>query len=170
MRFDLECARPSIANIDDASILPGTLNHELAAGRQSFQVHTRRLVRTMLTPHHAENSELGDGRLASAQKPFDFLVLVRSDSVLPDDFRGDGRGQGRGHGEYLLSHPGTRQLKRKTDFFPQNRRWPCIVGRWQRRWSDGRLALRTWDDWSKIELIQGSFADFANDQRPTTND
>ena len=68
MRFDLEGACPSIADVDDAGILPGPLHHQFAARRQPFQMHARRFIRAVLAPHHAENAQLGEGGFASAQQ------------------------------------------------------------------------------------------------------
>ena len=58
-------------------------------------------------------------------------------------------------------------------------RWPLVVGQTQGpstapsdslRESEGSARDDRSDDWPEITLVHGSFADFANDQRPTTND
>ncbi len=58
-------------------------------------------------------------------------------------------------------------------------RWPLVVGRTQGpstapsdslRELEGSARDDPTDDWPEITLIHASFADFANDQRPTTND
>ena len=107
VRLDLEGASPALANVDDAGVLAGPLQHQLAAGGEAFQMHARRLVGAMLTPHDAENAEFGERRLTSAEQFFDLFVLVSGKPVLPDRLRGNGRSQGSRHGkELLLSHFG----------------------------------------------------------------
>ena len=68
MRFDLEGASPAIADVDDARVLAGPLHYPSAARGQTLQVNVRRLVRTVLAPHHAKYAEFGDRRFASAQQ------------------------------------------------------------------------------------------------------
>src|SRR5579863_7238117 len=97
VRLDLECAGPSIADVDDARVLPRALHDATAARGQTFQMHAGRFVRAVLAPHYAENAELGDGGLASAEKLFDLLVFFRRESVLPDDLRSDGKSGGSSH-------------------------------------------------------------------------
>src|SRR5258708_1212654 len=104
MRFDLEGAPPAVADVDGAGILSRPLQHALAPRRQALQVHARRLVGTVFAPHHAEDAEFGERRLATAEKLLDLFVLFRSEAVLPEDLQRKGRGRGRGHGESLLSH------------------------------------------------------------------
>src|ERR1700676_5232375 len=99
VRFDLEGARPAVANVDDTGIFARSLQHELAARWQAFQMHTRRLIRAMLAPHHAEDAKLGDRRLAMAEKLLDLLVLLERKAVLSESLRRKGRGQGSGHGK-----------------------------------------------------------------------
>src|SRR5215471_2160035 len=101
VRLDFEGAGPSVADVDDACILSRALQHTLATRGQALQVYARRLVRAVLAPHHAEDAEFGEGRLASAQKLADFFVFIERESVLPDDFRGKSRGQ-RGRHEWNL--------------------------------------------------------------------
>src|SRR5579872_546426 len=98
MRFDLEGASPAVANVDDACVLAGPLKHALTARRQAFQVNTRGFIGAVLAPHHAENAELGERRLAVAEKLLDFLVFIRRQAVLPEGLRGECRGQGSRHG------------------------------------------------------------------------
>ena len=104
MRFDLEGASPSIADVDDARILAGPLQHAPAAGRQPLQMHARGFVRAVLAPHHAEDAQFGDSRFASAEKCFYLLVFFRREAVFADDFWSNGKSGNRGHGEALLSH------------------------------------------------------------------
>src|SRR6266498_4275258 len=84
MRFDLERAGPALTDIDDAGILARSLHHQLAARRQTLQVHARRFVRAVLAPHHAEDTEFGPRGFASAQQMLDFLEFVSREPVLPD--------------------------------------------------------------------------------------
>ena len=76
VRLDLESARPAVADVDDAGILSRPLHHQLAARGQALQVNARRLVRAVLAPHHAENAEFGQRRLAPAEQLFDFFVFL----------------------------------------------------------------------------------------------
>jgi hypothetical protein len=67
-----------------------------------------------------------------------------------------------------LSHPATRQLKRKTDFFHKIvvGGSSLVVG------NDDRAASLVSSDHGRLaqdQLIHSVFADFANDQRLTTN-
>ena len=104
MRFDLESTGPAIADIDDAGVFTGALNHAAAAGGQTFQVDPRRLVGAVLTPHHAENAEFGDCRFATAEQSFDFFEFVEGKAVLPDQLGSYAQGRRSGHGETLFSH------------------------------------------------------------------
>src|SRR5271155_1123847 len=104
MRLNLERARPSIADVDNSRILPRPLQHSLAACGQPLQMHARGFVRTVLTPHHAEDAEFGERGLAFSEKLLDLFVFVGSQAVLPEGLRRKSRSQGSGHGEALLSH------------------------------------------------------------------
>src|ERR1700685_126352 len=117
VRLDLEGASPSIANIDDARILARPLYDASAARRQSLQMHAGRFVRAVFAPHHAEDAQLSDGGLASAEKLFNLFVFFRREAVFVDDFWSDGKSGGRGHEEILLSHFGA-PLDRKSFFGP----------------------------------------------------
>src|SRR5581483_6445579 len=92
VRFDLESARPAVADVDDSRILPGPLQHMPAARGKPLQVHSRRFVRAVLAPHHAENSEFGQGRLAAAEQRFDTVVFFRSESMFTQDLWSDVQG------------------------------------------------------------------------------
>ncbi len=98
MRLDLEGAGPAIADVDDPGVFARALQNSLAARRQTLQMHTRGLVGAMLAPHHAEDAQLGERGLASAQKLFDLVVLLERESVLPEGLRRKGRSQRGGHG------------------------------------------------------------------------
>src|SRR6187401_3349096 len=90
MRLDLESDAPVVTDIDDTGILSGGNDHTRSAGRKSFEMYSRRLVRTVLRPHHAEHTELGHVRLASHDR-LDFFVFFGCEIVLSDDFRRDFR-------------------------------------------------------------------------------
>ena len=98
MRLNLERASPAISNVDDPRILSRPLHNQPAARRQALEMHARRLVGAVLAPHHAEDAEFGNSRLASPEKLFDFFVLVRREPVLPESLRGEGSSQGGGGG------------------------------------------------------------------------
>src|SRR5581483_2008015 len=98
VRFDFEGAGPAVPDIDDPGILARALQDALAAGGEAFQVNARRFVGAVLAPHHAENAEFVESRLASTEELFDLFVLVQGEAVLPDRLRGKGRGQGSNHG------------------------------------------------------------------------
>ena len=115
VRLDLESAGPAVADVDDAGVLAGPLQHALAARGQALQVHARRFVGTMLAPHHAEDAKFGKRGLAVTKKLLDLFVLVNGEAVLPERLRRKGRSHGRGHGEVLLSQVVGR--------------WPLVVGK-----------------------------------------
>ncbi len=85
--LDLERAGPAVAYIDDAGVFTRSLNHALALGRQTLQMHAARFVGAMFAPHHAVNAQLGEGRDASQcrQNP---LVFLRGNAVLCQQLRG----------------------------------------------------------------------------------
>src|SRR5580700_5049039 len=99
VRFDFEGAGPSITDIDNAGVLARPLDDAPAAGRQPLQMHARGFVGAVLAPHHAEDAQLGDSRLASAEKRFYLLVFFRREAVLANDFWSNGKDGGRGHGK-----------------------------------------------------------------------
>ena len=75
VRFDLEDRGQAVADVDGAGVLAGPLQHARPVGRQRLQVHARALVAAVLGPHHREDAELGQVRLA-AQERDDAVVLV----------------------------------------------------------------------------------------------
>ena len=104
MGFNFESAGPAVADIDNASVLARALQHAAATRGQAFQMHARRLVGAVLTPHHAENAEFGDCRFATAEQSFDFFEFVEGKAVLPDQLGSYAQGRRSGHGETLFSH------------------------------------------------------------------
>ena len=86
VRLDLERRYQPIADVHDAGIFPRALHHQLAAGRQALQMHFARFVRAVLAPHHAEDAQLRDVRIA----PEDFLnarIFFARYAMLRRDFR-----------------------------------------------------------------------------------
>src|SRR6266404_9198280 len=106
VRLDFERAGPAVTDINDAGIFPGPLHDQLAARGQALQVNARRLIRTVLAPHHAEDAKFGPRWFASAEQLLDFFEFFRSEAVLPDHLRCNGNRSDRrgGHRESLLSH------------------------------------------------------------------
>jgi len=84
--LDLERARPPIAHVDDPGVLARPLHHAprpgrpRPLGRQPLQMDAAALVRTMLAPHHAEDSQLGQARHAP-HLLLDARVLLRRNAV-----------------------------------------------------------------------------------------
>ena len=58
--LNLEGARPTIANVDNACVLTRPLHNAIALGGQALQVHAAGLVGAMLAPHHAVNAQFGE--------------------------------------------------------------------------------------------------------------
>src|ERR1019366_113503 len=99
-------AGPAIPDVDDAGVLSRTLDHAAAASGQALQMDARRLVGAVLAPHHAEDAEFGEGRLASSQQLLEFFILLGREAVFPDKLLGNSQSWGGGHGkgEALFSH------------------------------------------------------------------
>ena len=89
MALHLEDDGLAVADVDHAGVLAGALDHLRALGGQRLQPHAARLVGAVLAPHHREDAELGQRRLAAedAEQP---LVLVGLEPVLGDDLGRDG--------------------------------------------------------------------------------
>ena len=87
--LDLEGAGPAVADVDDAGVLAGALDDELAAGGQSLQMHARGFVGAVFAPHHAINAKLGHGGLAALPLQ-DALIFFRGEAVFADDFGSNG--------------------------------------------------------------------------------
>ena len=81
VRLDLERDGQSVADRDDAGVLAGTLQHVRRFGREGLEQRPRVLVRAVLAPQRADDSELGERRLA-AEHVDEAFVLVRRESVL----------------------------------------------------------------------------------------
>src|SRR5687768_15970171 len=89
VRLHLERRHPTIADIDHPGVLPRPLHHARPRRRELPQMHARRLVRTVLRPHHGEDAQLRVIRLAPEDLE-NALILVRSEAVRADDVRSDG--------------------------------------------------------------------------------
>src|SRR5205814_6350663 len=81
VRLDLEDRGEAAADVDRAGVLARSLQHLRTFGWQRPEVHTRALVAAVLGPHHREDAELGQVRLA-AQKSHDAAVLLRRERML----------------------------------------------------------------------------------------
>ena len=89
VRLDLEGAGPAIADVDDAGVLARPLHHAAAVRRKPLQVHSRRLVGAVLAPHHAEDAQLGERRLAP-ERLQNAVVFFWRDSMVAEHFWSDG--------------------------------------------------------------------------------
>src|ERR1041385_8999723 len=87
VRLDLERRAPAVAHVDDAGVLSRRHDNPFTRRRQSLEMDTRRLVRTVLGPHHREDAELDQIRLASQQFP-DAVKFVGGKVVCGDYVRG----------------------------------------------------------------------------------
>ena len=84
----LEHGRLSVAEIDDAGILAWPLDDLRARGGELPQPHPRGFVGAVLRPHHREDAELGERRLApehGEQQP----VLIGAEAMFGDQLRRD---------------------------------------------------------------------------------
>ncbi len=84
MALHLEHGGLAIAEIDHAGILAGTLDHLRTRRRQLLQPDARGFVGAMLRPHHREDAELGQRRLASELFQ-QAAIFVRVEPMLRDD-------------------------------------------------------------------------------------
>ena len=80
VRFDLEDRGETVADVDGARILPGSLKDARAGRRQRFQMHARALVAAVLRPHHREDAELRQRRLA-LQRVDNPLIFLPGEAV-----------------------------------------------------------------------------------------
>ena len=88
VRLDLEHCDESVADIHHARVLAGALHHMRAARRQPLQMRAARFVRAVLAPHHAEDAQLGNVRVAS-QNFLDTRVFVEGKAVFSGNLRGN---------------------------------------------------------------------------------
>ena len=84
----LEDRRLTVTNIDDAGIFAGATDHLRAGGGQFLEMQARGLVGTMFRPHHRENTEFGDIRLAPQRVQY-ALIFFCIEAMLAHGFGGD---------------------------------------------------------------------------------
>jgi len=90
VRLDLECRGVAVPDIDDTRVLSRPHEDAVAGSRQLLQVLPRAFVGAVLAPHHADDAELGEIRIAADLRDDSVVFLLRQ-SVLFDDVGGDGR-------------------------------------------------------------------------------
>src|SRR6185436_16827529 len=83
VRLDLEDRGEPLADVDRARVLAGALQHLRSTGRQRLQMDARALVAAVLRPHHGENAELGQVRLAAETRD-NAIELLRAQTMLRD--------------------------------------------------------------------------------------
>ncbi len=88
MAFHLEDGGLAVADIDHAGILAGPLDHPRRLGRQLLQMHARGFVGAMLAPHHREDAQLDEVRLAAHQLQ-DARIFGLGQPMFADQFRRD---------------------------------------------------------------------------------
>src|SRR5260370_13680623 len=88
VRFDLEGGDEPVANVHNAGIFVRPLYDKLSARWQALQVDFARFVGAVLAPHHAENAQLGDVRLAP-ENLFYARVFFGGKAVLRSNLRRD---------------------------------------------------------------------------------
>src|SRR5260370_3241793 len=86
VRFDLEGGDQAVADIDDAGVFARALHDELAPRGQALQVDFARFVGAVFAPHHAENAQLGNVRVAAKNLLY-AGVFFGGEAVLSGDFR-----------------------------------------------------------------------------------
>ena len=84
VRFDFERRDETIADVHDARVFSRALHDELAARGQALQVHFARFVGAVLAPHHAEDAQLRDVRIAP-EDLFDARVFFGGEAVFGGD-------------------------------------------------------------------------------------
>src|SRR5260370_36527665 len=88
VRFDFESGDEAVADVHDAGVFARALHDELAARWEALQVNFARFVRAVLAPHHAENAQFGNVRVA----PKDLLnarIFLARYAVFGGDLRSD---------------------------------------------------------------------------------
>ena len=103
----LEDGAVAVAEIDDAGVLARPLDHLRAGGRQLLQPEAARFVGAVLRPHHREDAEFQERRLATDDAE-QAVVLVALETVGGDHLGRDldsVRGVGAAHGGSGLLRP-----------------------------------------------------------------
>jgi hypothetical protein len=88
VRFDFESGDEAIADVYDPGIFAGALHDEFAARGQALEVNLAGFIGAVLAPHHGEDAEFGDVRIA-AENFLYARVLSGGDAVFGGDFRCD---------------------------------------------------------------------------------
>ena len=88
MALHLEDRRLTVADIDDAGIFARAADHLGTGGRQLLQMQARGFIGTMFRPHHREDAEFGDIRLAAERVQY-ALIFLRVEAMLAHGFGGD---------------------------------------------------------------------------------
>ena len=138
VRLDLEDRGEAVADVDGAGVLARPLDDARARRRQRLQMDARALVAAVLGPHHREDAELGQVRLA-AEDLDDAVVLVAREPVASRTASSES--SGRRHALRLLARHGALP--------PARSRQPCdyrlehhqAVGAAERRLA-GALGMR----------------------------
>ena len=81
----LEHAGEAVADVDDAGILTGSLDHPGGLGGQPAQMQARGLVGAVLVPHGRDDAELGPGRRAAADQRDEAGIFVGLEAMCGDD-------------------------------------------------------------------------------------
>ena len=89
VRLDLEDRGKAVTNVDRTRVFP-VPQHARAGGRKRCQVNARAFIAAVLRPHHREDAELGQRRLAPEGFD-DSLIFVSGETVLGDEFAGHGQ-------------------------------------------------------------------------------
>jgi hypothetical protein len=84
VRFHFEDGGQAVADVDDTGIFTGPLQDLRRARGEALEMNAAGFVGTMLAPHDAENTELGEIGFP-AQNLLDAGVLLGSDAVLGDE-------------------------------------------------------------------------------------
>src|SRR6267143_995976 len=101
VRFNFESSDQAVADVDDARVFARALHDEFAARGQALQMDFAGFVGAVLTPHHAENAQLGDIRLA-AENLFHARVFFGGEAVFGGNLWSDSNfGASGGHISFL---------------------------------------------------------------------
>src|SRR5262249_42751475 len=86
--FHLEDGGVAVADVDDAGVLAWPLEHPWSLRWQRAKMHARGFVGAVLAPHHREDAELDETRLA-VKEPFDASVFFVAEAMLANEGGGD---------------------------------------------------------------------------------
>jgi hypothetical protein len=85
VRFDFEYGNQAIANIDNPGVFARPLHNRSPFSRQTPEVDLGALIAAVLRPHHREDSQLSEVRLAP-EDAADPLVLRRLKAMAGNNF------------------------------------------------------------------------------------